>query len=112
MPGKNTFIVKRPRPSKVESYLKVNAWRDQWQQDLISAKAHSTEYINAILDTLCFQSLVGLVYKFHILTCRLTREHEIHNFCYLATFFYLYVVTDKKADKGQKLWTSFHLSMH
>ena len=34
--SKNTFGVKKVWPSKVESYLKINAWRDQQQQDLIS----------------------------------------------------------------------------
>ena len=24
------------QPSKAESYLEVNAWRDQWQKDVIS----------------------------------------------------------------------------
>ena len=33
---KNTFGVKKVRPSKIESYLEVIAWTDWQQQDLIS----------------------------------------------------------------------------
>ena len=32
----NTFAVEKVWPSKVESYLEVNAWADLQQQDLIS----------------------------------------------------------------------------
>ena len=33
---KNTFGVKKVQPSKVELYLEVSAWTDQWEQNLIS----------------------------------------------------------------------------
>ena len=38
-----TFWVKKAQPSKVESYLKVNAWTD-WQQDLISEYGECLAY--------------------------------------------------------------------
>ena len=38
----NAFGVKKVWPSKVESYLAVNAWTDQQQQDLISESAKAT----------------------------------------------------------------------
>ena len=41
---KNTFGVKKVRPSKVESYLELNAWTDWWQQDLISEYDQSLAY--------------------------------------------------------------------
>ena len=47
--SKNTFGVKNVQPSKVESYLEVNAWTNWQQQDLIS---EFTEYIYTTLDTL------------------------------------------------------------
>ena len=72
---------KKVQPSKVESYLEVNAWTDWRQQDLISEYGQGLAYWtqNTTLDTLqlasyCFQSLIGLTnllssiscYKFHI----------------------------------------------
>ena len=53
---KNTFGVKnRDQVAKVESYLKVSAWTDWQQQDLISECGQClayTEHINTTLDTL------------------------------------------------------------
>ena len=40
---RNTFIVKKVQPSKVESYLELNAWTD-WQQDLISEYGQGLAY--------------------------------------------------------------------
>ena len=41
---KNTFSVKWVWPSKVKSYLEVNAWIDWWQQDLISEYGQGLVY--------------------------------------------------------------------
>ena len=63
---KNTFGVKKVWPSKVESYMEVNAWTDWWQQDNILEYGQGLAYWTLItLDTLklayvCFQSLIGL----------------------------------------------------
>ena len=46
---KNTFDVKMVRPSKMESYLEVNAWTDWRQQDLISEYGQSLAYWTQIL---------------------------------------------------------------
>ena len=35
---------KKVRPSKVESYLEVNAWTDWWQQDMISKYGQGLAY--------------------------------------------------------------------
>ena len=109
---KNTFSVKKVGPSKVlESYLKVNAWTDWWQ-DLISEYCQGLvyEHINITLEALqlanyCFWSLIGLAnllsviscYKFHIL--KDSQENiKVTNICHLAAF-YLYVVTDRKGSQ-------------
>ena len=52
---KTTVNVKKVRPSKVESYLEVNACTNWWQQDLISEysqEAKHAEHINTTLDIL------------------------------------------------------------
>ena len=52
---KNSFGVKKLQPSKVESYLEVNAWTDWWQQEIWyqnMAKVYHTEHINTTLDIL------------------------------------------------------------
>ena len=40
----NTFGVKKMQPSKVELYLKVNAWTNWRQQDLISEYSQGLAY--------------------------------------------------------------------
>ena len=44
MSCKNTFSVKKAWPSKVESYLEVNASADWQQQDLISECSQGLTY--------------------------------------------------------------------
>ena len=41
---KNTFDVQKTWPSKVKSYLKINARRDQQQQDMISECGQGLAY--------------------------------------------------------------------
>ena len=41
---KNIFSLKMVQSSKVESHLKVNTWRDRWQEDLISECSQSLAY--------------------------------------------------------------------
>ena len=49
----NIFGATKSEPSKVESYLEVNAWTDWWQEDLISEYTQGLAYWkNTTLDTL------------------------------------------------------------
>ena len=49
---KNTFGIKKMQPSKLESYLKLKAWTDWWQQDLISEWGLAYWTHDTTLDTL------------------------------------------------------------
>ena len=54
---------KKAQPSKAESYMKVNAWRDQQQEDLISKCGQDLAYWT---NKYCTGYLIATVFKIQL----------------------------------------------